>query len=60
VAVGVWFVFQLVAGLNLLGGSGETGVAYAAHIAGFIAGAALAIPFTLGRDPQTGSDSYRF
>jgi hypothetical protein len=29
----------------------ETGVAYAAHIGGFIAGAILAKPFMIGRPP---------
>jgi membrane associated rhomboid family serine protease len=50
-AVGLWFLFQLVSGLGLLGG-GETdqGVAYAAHIGGFVAGVALAHLFTIGRD----------
>ncbi len=47
VAVGLWFLFQLVAGLGILGGgSQEGGVAYAAHIGGFVAGVALAKPFT--------------
>ena len=49
VAVGLWFLFQLISGLGLLGGEAEGGVAYAAHIGGFIAGAALAIPFTIAR-----------
>ena len=40
VAVGLWFVFQLVSGLGLLGGS-QDGVAYAAHIGGFVAGMAI-------------------
>ena len=38
VAIGIWFVFQLINGIGLLGGSGGGGVAYAAHIGGFIAG----------------------
>ncbi len=50
VAVGLWFLFQLVSGLGLLGGAAEGGVAYAAHVGGFLAGAALAKPFTLGRE----------
>ena len=49
VAVGLWFLFQIISSLGVLGGA-ETGVAYGAHIGGFVAGAALAIPFTLGRD----------
>ena len=41
-ALGIWFVFQLVSGLGLLGsGTQEGGVAYAAPIGGFIAGLAL-------------------
>jgi membrane associated rhomboid family serine protease len=53
VAVGVWFVFQLISGLTMLSGA-ESGVAYAAHIGGFVAGAALAIPFMIGR-PRGGT-----
>jgi membrane associated rhomboid family serine protease len=48
VAVGVWFLFQLISGLVLQAGS-ESGVAYGAHIGGFLAGAALAKPFSWGR-----------
>jgi membrane associated rhomboid family serine protease len=47
VAVGMWFVFQILA--SLLGGMSGGGVAYAAHIGGFLAGAALVKPFALGR-----------
>lgn len=38
IAVGVWFVFQLINGAGMLGGEEAGGVAYAAHIGGFIAG----------------------
>ena len=38
IAVGIWFVFQLVNGMGALGGEQAGGVAYAAHIGGFIAG----------------------
>ena len=39
VAIGIWFAFQLISGLGMLGGgSQQGGVAYAAHIGGFIAG----------------------
>jgi membrane associated rhomboid family serine protease len=48
VAVGIWFAFQVVNGLFLTGSEGG-GVAYGAHIGGFIAGMALAKPFMLGR-----------
>ena len=37
-AVGLWFVFQLLNGLGTLGGEEAGGIAYAAHIGGFIAG----------------------
>ena len=48
VAVGIWFLFQVVSSLSLLGG-GESGVAYGAHIGGFVAGAGLAKPFMIGK-----------
>jgi membrane associated rhomboid family serine protease len=42
VAIGIWFAFQLISGLGMLGGgSQQGGVAYAAHIGGFIAGLVL-------------------
>ncbi len=50
VAIGMWFVFQLISGLGMLGGS-ETGVAYGAHIGGFVAGFALVKLFMLGLPP---------
>ena len=50
VAVGLWFVFQLISGLGILGGGSQAGgVAYAAHIGGFIAGLVLVKLFALGR-----------
>jgi membrane associated rhomboid family serine protease len=45
VAVGLWFVFQVVASLGMLGGSGSGGVAYGAHVGGFLAGLVLVRPF---------------
>jgi membrane associated rhomboid family serine protease len=50
IAVGLWFVFQLVGGLGTLAGSSD-GVAYAAHIGGFIAGLVLIKLFAAGREP---------
>jgi membrane associated rhomboid family serine protease len=47
VACGLWFLFQIVSSLQVVGGSG--GVAFGAHIGGFIAGAILAKPFMFGR-----------
>lgn len=50
VALGLWFLFQFISGLGMLGGgSQEGGVAYAAHIGGFIAGLALVKIFAIGR-----------
>jgi membrane associated rhomboid family serine protease len=41
VAVGLWFAFQVIDGLGMLGGQQADGVAYAAHIGGFIFGLLL-------------------
>jgi membrane associated rhomboid family serine protease len=50
VAIGLWFAFQLISGLGVFGsGSQEGGVAYAAHIGGFIAGLVLIKLFAAGR-----------
>jgi membrane associated rhomboid family serine protease len=47
VAVGLWFAMQV--GLSLMGAGG--GVAYGAHIGGFIAGALLVLPLRFFRRP---------
>ena len=50
IAIGLWFVFQIISGLGMLGsGSQAGGVAYAAHIGGFVAGLVLINIFTIGR-----------
>ena len=51
VALGLWFLFQLLNGLGVLGSGSQEGggVAYAAHIGGFIAGLALIKFFAVGR-----------
>ncbi len=52
IAIGLWFVLQLISGLGVLGsGSQQGGVAYAAHIGGFISGLALIKIFEIGRPP---------
>lgn len=51
-ATGLWFVFQLIASLGMLGGQ-SGGVAYAAHIGGFVAGLALVKLFTIGQPPTS-------
>ena len=53
-AIGLWFAFQLISGLGMLGGgSQQGGVAYAAHIGGFIAGLVLVKIFAIGRGART-------
>ena len=47
VAIGIWIVYQIV--LGYLSPSSGGGVAYAAHIGGFIAGFALIKVFAIGR-----------
>jgi membrane associated rhomboid family serine protease len=54
VAIGIWFAFQLISGLGMLGGGSQTGgVAYAAHIGGFLAGLVLIKFFDTGNKPST-------
>ena len=49
VAIGMWFLFQLISGLGMLGEGSQTGgVAYAAHIGGFVAGLVLIKFFDIG------------
>ena len=54
VAIGIWFAFQLISGLGILGGgSQQGGVAYAAHVGGFVAGRALVKVFAIGRQSNS-------
>jgi len=49
-SLGMWFVFQLISGMGLLGeGAQAGGVAYAAHVGGFVAGLVLIKLFAAGR-----------
>ncbi len=50
-ALGMWIVFQFINGVGALGGEGD-GVAYAAHIGGFIAGVILVKFFEKDGDPE--------
>lgn len=59
VAVGLWFVFQVIEGLGMLGGGSGGGVAYAAHIGGFIAGFVLVKLFDRGPRAPARGYSYR-
>ncbi len=53
VAIGIWFAFQLISGLGMLGGgSQQGGVAYAAHVGGFVAGLVLIKFFDTGKRQQ--------
>lgn len=57
VAIGIWFAFQLISGLGMLGASSQQGgVAYAAHIGGFIAGIALIKLFDRGGPERSTSN----
>ena len=51
VAVGLWFVFQLISAFGVIGQGPQSGggVAFMAHIGGFIAGLILAPAFAIGR-----------
>jgi membrane associated rhomboid family serine protease len=54
VAIGMWFVFQLISGLGMLGGGAQAGgVAYAAHVGGFVAGLLLVRIFAIGLAPRS-------
>jgi membrane associated rhomboid family serine protease len=54
VALGIWIVFQIISQMGVLGGEqGGGGVAYAAHIGGFIAGLALIKLFDIGTQKDT-------
>jgi len=54
VALGIWIVFQVISQLGVLGGDqGGGGVAYAAHIGGFVAGLALIKLFDIGTQKDT-------
>jgi membrane associated rhomboid family serine protease len=52
IAIGLWFLYQLVLGIGSLGAAGG-GVAYGAHIGGFVAGVILIRIFALGRPGQS-------
>ena len=53
VAVGLWFVFQLISAFGVIGQGPQSGggVAFMAHIGGFIAGVVLVKVFALGSRP---------
>jgi membrane associated rhomboid family serine protease len=55
VAVGLWFAFQLISAFGVIGQGPQSGggVAFMAHIGGFIAGVVLVKLFAVGRLPPT-------
>jgi len=50
--LGFWFVLQLISGVLSLGGPDVGGVAFWAHIGGFITGVVLAKLFADRRRPE--------
>ncbi len=53
VSLGIWIAMQLVSSMSMLGGEGsQGGVAYAAHIGGFLAGMILVKFFTASAVPE--------
>ncbi len=52
-AIGVWFLFQLISSLDMFSGGSGGGVAYGAHIGGFIAGMLVIKLFTIRRKHAT-------
>jgi membrane associated rhomboid family serine protease len=59
IVVGLWFVFQVLNGLGTLGGEEAGGVAYAAHIGGFLFGLLLIKRFTKNTPRADNMTSYR-
>jgi membrane associated rhomboid family serine protease len=55
VAVGLWFLFQLISAFGVIGQGAQSGggVAFMAHIGGFIAGVVLIKLFAVGSRPAT-------
>ncbi len=45
VFIGIWFLIQLISGVGSIGDTNDSGVAYFAHIGGFIAGMLLILVF---------------
>ena len=59
VAVGLWFVFQLISAFGVIGQGAQSGggVAFMAHIGGFIAGVVLVKLFAAGSRPPARRDA---
>lgn len=59
IALGIWIVFQAISSLGMLGGDDSGGVAYAAHIGGFIAGLILIKVFDRGAPNRSANDFFK-
>ena len=55
--IGFWFVSQLISGVGSITSATQEGVAYFAHIGGFVAGLVLVKLFGAGRHPEDERDS---
>jgi membrane associated rhomboid family serine protease len=53
VAIGLWFLFQVVEGYLNSGPNAGGGVAYAAHVGGFVSGVVLIKLFAIGRNTNS-------
>jgi membrane associated rhomboid family serine protease len=60
IALGFWIVFQILNGTSALGGDEAGGVAYSAHIGGFIAGLVLVKFFDRGPQPVVSTEKRYF
>jgi membrane associated rhomboid family serine protease len=56
VFIGIWFLMQLIDGVGSITSIDQGGVAYFAHVGGFVAGALLVKPFGLGRQPAAADE----
>jgi membrane associated rhomboid family serine protease len=45
IVIGLWFVLQFFSGIGSIAGEAQGGVAYMAHIGGFLAGLVLSFVF---------------
>ena len=59
VAIGIWFAFQIINSMGALGDETGGGVAYGAHIGGFLFGLALIKIMSIGLEPSSYNRSPR-
>ena len=52
IVIGLWFVLQFLSGIGSIGGGAQGGVAYMAHIGGFVAGLVLSFLFRGSSRPE--------